>query len=83
MSTEIQLIDGGFTPQEAIQLISSLIEVKIKFHEQKISLSDTEEDIKLREQKIKRLQHELAAMKSTLLSSTGLVHVKSKIVVEP
>lgn len=52
----MQLIKGTFKTQEALQIISQLVDVKIKFHENKISLSQNEEDIKMREGRIKELQ---------------------------
>ena len=55
----IQLIQGQFAPQEAIDIITKMIHVKIKFHEEKITSSSSEEDVKMREQRIKNLQKEL------------------------
>jgi hypothetical protein len=55
----IQLINGHFTAQEAIEILTQMIHVKIKFHENKIHKTANEEDIKFRENKIKQLQKEL------------------------
>ncbi len=55
----IQLIQGQFNAKEAIDIITQMIHVKIKYHENKISGTSLEEDIKSRETKIKRLQKEL------------------------
>ncbi len=55
----IQLIQGEFSPGDALELITELIHMKIKFHESKIAKNTNEEDIKYRESKIKRLQKEL------------------------
>lgn len=55
----IQLINGHFNPQEALEILTQLVAVKIQFHENKISQSDNEEDVKTREQRIKSLQREL------------------------
>ncbi len=55
----IPLIEGQFEAHEAIKIITKMIDVKIKYHEQKISNESTEEDVKSREAKIKTLQKNL------------------------
>jgi hypothetical protein len=60
----LNLIKGSFTTKEAQELITELIHVKIKFHENKIKLADQEEDIKMREKRIKQLQKELYEVKN-------------------
>ena len=60
----LNLIKGNFTTKEAQELITELIHVKIKFHENKIKLADQEEDIKMREKRIKQLQKELYEVKN-------------------
>lgn len=55
---DIQLIQGVFSSEDAISLIGQMIQVKIKYHENKIEKESREEDIKAREQKIKKLQAE-------------------------
>ncbi|MFZ1847395.1 MAG: hypothetical protein WAU12_10835, partial [Saprospiraceae bacterium] len=55
----IQILDGEFKSNEAIELNTQMIHIKIKYHENKISVSQLEEDIKARETKIKRLQKDL------------------------
>jgi hypothetical protein len=60
----LNLIKGSFTAKEAQELITELIHVKIKFHENKIKLADQEEDIKIREKRIKQLQKELYEVKN-------------------
>ena len=52
----LQLIQGQFNSKEAIDIITH---VKIKFHENKINSGSSEEDIKYRESKIKKLQKDL------------------------
>lgn len=57
---EIQLINGRFTIQEAEQLLSAIVKVKIAFHEEKIrTVYVNEEDIKHSEKRIKQLQEAL------------------------
>jgi len=55
----IQLIQGTFSTKDAIDLITRMIQIKIMYHENKISENSSEEDIKYRESKIKKLQKEL------------------------
>ena len=55
----IQLLNGQFSAQDALNLLTQMVYVKIQFHESKISQSDNEEDIKVREKRIKDLQREL------------------------
>lgn len=53
------LISGRFTKEDAQKIVTGLVDVKIKYHEEKIRQSDSEEDIKMREKKIKELQMHL------------------------
>ena len=54
-----QLISGTFEKADAIDLLTKMINAKVKFHESKIKSTSTEEDVKMRETKIKTLQKEL------------------------
>ena len=62
----IQLIKGSFTRQDALELLTQLAEVKIKFHENKIMKGHDEEDVKMREKRIKELQQDLDRVKALL-----------------
>jgi len=75
----IQLIEGRFTPNDALDLITQLIHVKIKYHENKIINNDNEDDIKAREAKIKRLQKELFDFGKQLKSKTDGVKLNALI----
>ncbi|GAB2628857.1 hypothetical protein GCM10027035_23440 [Emticicia sediminis] len=55
----IKLIQGQFGGREAIELITQMIHTKVKFHENIIGNNDNEEDIKMRENRIKQLQKDL------------------------
>jgi hypothetical protein len=48
-----QLVQGDFSPSNAIELIAQMIHTKIKYHENQINRSSNVEDIKTREAKIK------------------------------
>ncbi|MDZ4149379.1 MAG: hypothetical protein U0945_14875 [Flavobacterium sp.] len=78
----IQLIQGVFSSNEAIELIAQMIHVKIKYHENKINSQSNEEDIKSREEKIKRLQKELFELRKTIHSKTNNVKVEAIIKIE-
>ena len=57
---EIQLLSGVFTINEAENLLTEIIKVKIAFHEAKINtIHMSEEDIKYSESKIIKLQETL------------------------
>jgi cob(I)alamin adenosyltransferase len=65
---QLQLIKGTFTSYEALDLLEQLVHIKIKFHEQKIDKSQSEEDIKMREKRIKEMQDDLKELRSAILS---------------
>ena len=75
----IQLIQGGFSPEDAVDLISQMIQTKIKFHEGKIARHGSEEDIKYRESKIKRLQQELNDLRNSIYGKNGIVKLDAVI----
>ena len=78
----IQLITGEFSSTEALDLITQMIQVKIKFHENKISKSEMEEDIKGRETKIKRLQNHLFELRNQFGSNSNGVKINALINIE-
>jgi len=75
----IQLIQGNFNATDALEIITQMIHIKIKFHENKISQSSNEEDIKVRETKIKRLQKDLDDIRNFIGSSDGKINLQSEI----
>lgn len=77
----IQLIQGEFNSNDAFELITQLIQVKIKYHETKINVSATEEDIKQRESKIKLLQKELYNYQGAITSKKLTVNVDAVITI--
>jgi hypothetical protein len=76
---ELHLIDGQFSATDAIALITQLTEVKIKYLENKIKSSHNEEDIKMRERKIKTLQNELCESRSYIQNQNNTIALKSTI----
>jgi ribosomal protein S15P/S13E len=79
---KINIIKGKFKPEEALSIITKMIDVKIKFQEEKIKTSDNEEDIKMRENRIKSLQKELYESRKFIESQRGLVSIQSEINVD-
>jgi len=65
----IRLIDGQFSGGEAIDLLTRLFHLKIKFHEDRIDLTEGEENVKMREKKIKELQKNLFELRRFAESS--------------
>ena len=75
---KINIIKGKFKPDEALSIITKMIDVKIKFQEEKIKTSDNEEDIKMRENRIKSLHKELYESRKFIESHRGLVSIQSE-----
>jgi hypothetical protein len=75
----IQLIQGNFDAKDALAIITQMIDVKIKYHESKISNNNNEEDIKFREAKIIRLQKDLSDIRIFIEDSGGKINIQSKI----
>lgn len=78
----IQLIQGEFNSNDAMELITQMVHVKIKYHENKINSNSNEEDIKTREVKIKRLQKELFELRKTIYSKSHMLNVEAIIKIE-
>ena len=68
----IKLIQGEFSGNDGIELIAQMIQVKIKYHENKINNHSNEEDIKSFEVKIKQLQKELFELRQNYNSNKNL-----------
>ena len=78
----ITLLKGTFSKEESFYLIQELIKVKIKFHEDKIQKIHMEEDIKMRENRIKELQRSMDELKEHLTSLDATVQLSSTISIE-
>jgi hypothetical protein len=77
----LNLIDGDFSPNETLDLITSMVHAKIKFHENKISAQLGEEDTKHREQRIKALQRQLYDLRTyvELKKQSCIIHASVSI----
>jgi hypothetical protein len=78
----IQLIEGNFNSKDALELLTQMINVKIRYHESKVGINSSEEDIKSREAKIKKLQNELFELRSTIDSSNKNLIIEGIIKIE-
>ena len=78
----LSLIQGKFSASEAVDIISSMVQVKIKFHEDKITNTSNEEDIKQQEARIKELQNDLAELKKSITDIGGAVEIKAVVSVK-
>jgi hypothetical protein len=78
----IQLLKGVFDAKDAIDIITYMIHVKIKFHENKINGRSSEEDIKMYEKRIKELQRDLFLIRKFIESQGTTVVLNSEIQIE-
>lgn len=78
----IEFINGQFNTTEAIELITKMIQLKVKYHENKIDNSTSEEDIKFREVKIKSLQNQLFEFRKSIEAGQDKVTLNSIVHLE-
>lgn len=78
----IQLIQGKFSVKDTLEIITQMIHIKIKYHENKIKNNSNEEDIKMREKKIMKLQRDLYELKEDLKSKGKTINVQSSIEIQ-
>ena len=78
----IHLIQGEFNFNDAMELITQMVHIKIKYYENIINSHINEEDIKIKEAKIKLLQKELFELRKTIHSKTNCLKVEAIIKIE-
>lgn len=76
---KIQLIEGNFDAKDALDILTKMIHVKIKFQEDKINESSNEEEINMRETRIKRLQKSLFDIRKHISAQSGKISIQSDI----
>lgn len=74
-----QLIQGQFSPNEAVEIITKIIHVKIKYHENKIVETSSEEEMKMRETKIIKLQKDLFEIRNYIQDKKGTIDLQANI----
>ncbi len=79
---KIQLIEGNFNSKDALEILTNMIHVKIKYHENKINEISNEEDINMRETRIKRLQKDLFEIRNHIENKNGKITIQSSINIE-
>jgi uncharacterized lipoprotein YehR (DUF1307 family) len=78
----IQLIQGTFSSKDAIDLVTQMIHIKIRYHENKILNNSSEEEIKYRETKIKNLQKELFELRKYVDENVHKLNIDAEIKIE-
>ena len=76
---KIQLVKGSYSNADAMDLLSNLVNAKIRFHESRIENSHNEEDIKMRESRIKQLQLDWQNIRQQIGQQEGLVKVNAVV----
>ena len=76
---KIQLLKGQFKSKDALDIITKMIHIKIKYHEENIKNEDEEETIKMRENRIIKLQKELFELRKFIESNGDTVSLESEI----
>ena len=79
---DIQLINGEFNSKEALELITQMVQIKIKYHENKIVKYSSEEDVKYRESKIIKLQKDLFELRESVRSNIDGLRIDSVIKIQ-
>jgi len=75
----VKLIEGHFTAKDALEIISQMIQVKIKFQEGKIERNANAEDMKMREKRIKQLQEELHSLRNSLARNDKVLELNAAV----
>jgi hypothetical protein len=83
METKFKLIEGEFALEDAIQLITQMVRIKIQFHEERIQKDSNEEDVKIRESRIKRLQQDLFDLRKELQTKEKSIALETTIYIHP
>lgn len=79
---QLQLIQGQFTAQDALNIVADMIRVKIRYHEAKIEAGAMEEDIHMRERRISELQDALHQLRQSMPHSDALIHMEATITLQ-
>ncbi len=79
---KVNLFEGVYSAQESKELLTQMIHVKIKFNEQKIAENSNEEDIKMREQRIKLLQKELYEARQFIDQQNSSISITGEISIQ-
>ena len=75
----MNLISGQFPKEDALDILTRMVHAKISYHEQKIHASLNEEDIKMRENRIKQLQKDLYHCRKEMDQKEGMVRLSAQL----
>ena len=78
----IPLIQGEFSYNDAMDLITQMIHIKIKYHKNKIAGTENEEEVKSLEAKIIQFQKELFEARNKIKAKKGAIKINSIINIE-
>ena len=79
---QMNLIQGQFEKNDALHLITQFVHAKIRYHEDKIAQSANEEDIKMRENRIKELQRDLYELRKALDAQSSSLSLQAKLEID-
>ncbi len=79
---KVQLIEGSFAANDAIELATQIIHTNIKFHENRINSQIGEESITMRETRIKQLQRDLFELRNYIEQQKQPINIHSTIEIE-
>lgn len=74
-----KLINGIYTREEAYEILSRMIEVKLSFHESKLAELTDEEDIKARQKRIETLRNDLEELATKFNMSDEMVSISATV----
>jgi hypothetical protein len=75
----VTLFKGNFKAAEALDMLTQMIHIKVKYHESKIDKSSNEEDMKMRERRIKELQKDLFEIRRYIEQKNKSIEVEAAI----
>lgn len=78
----IPLIQGEFSYNDAMDLITQMIHIKIKYHKNKIAGTENEEEVKSLEAKIIQFQKELFEARNKIKAKKRAIKINSIINIE-
>lgn len=74
-----RLTDGYFTREEALEFLTKIISLKIRYHEEKLVKAHKAEEIERRESHIKQLHKEFYEAKQLIMSKNKKVELHTLI----
>lgn len=78
----LPILKGIFSQADALDILTQMVQIKIKYHENKIDKSQNEEDIKSREQRIKQLHKDFYEAKQLILSQGASCELDGDIIIK-